>query len=87
MKNVLPRTFLNLSDIWEICLSGRVYFNSCKNLPICPPPEEDLKVSFDFSFQSVEVTKESCNTFDGEKPIESKIEECIIKEDIQCDLN
>lgn len=42
---------------------------------------------FHSSCQSVEETKESHSTFDGEKPLESKIEECIIKEDIQCDLN
>ena len=59
----------------------------CINLPISLRPQEDIQVSFDSSCQSIEEIKQSCNTFDGEQLVESKIEECIIKEDIQCDLN
>jgi len=58
-----------------------------KKNSISPPPQEDLHVSFDSSCQFVEETKKSWNTFDGEKPLESKIEESIIKDNIQCDIN
>jgi len=47
-----------------------------KNLSISPPSQEDIQVSFDSSCQFVEEIKQACNNFDGEKPIEYKIEEC-----------
>jgi len=66
---------------------GKYILTICKNLSVSPPSQEVLQVSFDSSCQFVEQTQESCNTFVGEKPVESKIEEFIIKEDIQCDLD
>ena len=45
-----------------------------KNLS-ASPPQEDLEASFDPPCQSIEETKESCTTFDGEQPLEPDIKE------------
>ena len=81
--------FQELSKILAIAgisaSQGEFILTVYKNLSISPPPKEDLQVYFYSSCQSVEETKESCNTVDGEKLLE--FEERIIKEDIQSDLN
>jgi hypothetical protein len=46
-----------------------------KNLSASPHLQEDLEVSFDPSCQSIEETKESCITIDGEQPLEPEIKE------------
>jgi hypothetical protein len=46
-----------------------------KNLNVTPHPQEDLEVSFDSLFQSIEETEKSWTTFDGEPPLEPEIEE------------
>ena len=57
-----------------------------KNLNVTPHPQEDLEVSFDSLFQSIEETEESWTTFNGEPPLEPEIEEFSIclSEDPTC---
>ena len=87
LKNFLLTNFSNPSNSWESTSQDEYILTAFRNLSISPPLQEDLEISFYSSCGSFEETKESWNNFDGEKPLEYNIEECIIKEDIQCDLN
>ena len=40
-----------------------------------PHPQDDLQTSTDFPCQVVGEIEESCTTFEGERPLEPKIEE------------